>query len=323
MNLKTGIGKPGVAFAILIAFAMCVLSVIFHPVETSHVSYGLCLPSPEVWKIPRVGSWAINTAVFAGIVVLLFLLNKTYHFVRTTEPTLIALFLVIGASIPWFTQQLNTSMLLCIANVICLGIIFSSFDTHNATQQMFILGVVVGIGAMFQYAFVPMAVVYFLWALFMKVLRPREILAYLIGIICPYWITIGFGWIRFSDFQAPALIPLFNTSQDHSELIILLVAFGVATIVGFIVTIINSMKLYAGNIKVNAMNLCVSTLGAACAFCAIIDYENLPAYIISLFLACCVQFANICALWNPKMPWTVTAVPSLFYIALFVLSIVF
>lgn len=308
--------------AALVAFAMCVFSLIYHPVEIFPIRYGLCLPSPDAWISNSFWSWFVNLLILGGIAVLLWLLNKSYNFIRTTEPVLPALFLVMSASCPWFTESLNTGVLLCLANVLAAGIIFTSYDSKNATQQMFILGVVSGLGSMFQYAFLPMAVVYLLWALFMKVFRLKETLALIAGILCPYWIVLGTGWMNFSDITFPSLTPLFGNTPDHSDFLFLLLGIGLATGLGFIVTMINFMKLYAGNSKVNAMNLCMTTLGAASVICILVDFDNMPAYVITLYMTCAIQLANICALWNPKMPWLVTFLPSFTYVGLFVLNLI-
>ncbi|MCH5242375.1 MAG: hypothetical protein J1F67_08105 [Muribaculaceae bacterium] len=322
-SLKTGIGKTGVVLAALIAIAMCVLSFLFHPVDIAPIQYGLCLPSPDSWNFDPLWSWVVNTVLIGLIPLLTYLINKSYNFIRTTEPVFQALILVMAASSPWFTQSINTSVLLCLANVVCLGIIFGAYQAGNATQHMFTLGVVVGIGSMFQYAFLPMAMVYMLWSLFMKVLRIKETLAFIIGILCPYWITLGTGWLRLSDFHFPSITPLFNLTGDFSEFFVLLAGIALAAGIGFIITLINSIKLYAGNSMVNAMNLCISTLGGACVACIIVDYDNIMAYVVSLYLACALQIGNICALWNPKMPWLITALPAACYIGIFVCSMIF
>lgn len=321
MEFKGGIGRTGVDIAIACAIAMCVLSYLYHPVEIFPVEYGLCLPSPDIWGFEKFWSWLINSLLIGLIGILLFLINKSYNFIRTTEPALVALFLIMATSGPWFTQSLNTSVLLCLANVVCLGIIFDSYDSRNATQEMFTLGVVAGMGSMVQYAFLPMAVVYFLWALFMKVLRIKEVLAFLVGIVCPYWIALGVGWLHFSDFHFPSLTPLFSYPEDPSEFFILLSGIAFAAILGCVVALANSIKLYAGNSKVNAMNLCVSALGVASVICILVDFDNMHAYVTTLYMAAAVQVANICALWNPREPWLVTVLPSVAYIAIFICAL--
>lgn len=323
MDFKTGIGKTGVAMAIAVAIAMCVLSFIFHPIEIKPIQYGFCLPSPDSWGFDPFWSWLINTVLIGVIAFLLYLINRSYNFIRTTEPAMVVIFLIMAASSPWFTQELNTSILLCLANVVCMGILFDSYDARNATQEMFTIGVVIGFGSMVQYAFLPMAMVYLIWALFIKVLRIKETLAFIAGLICPYWILLGFGWLKFEDFHFPSINPLFTFSPNPEEFILLLSAIAIAAGIGFILTVINSMKLYAGNSKVNALNLCVSVLGAASVVCILVDFDNMAAYVATLYMACAVQLTNICALWNPRMPWLVSFIPSVAYIAIFVCCLIF
>lgn len=323
LDFNKGIGVTGVVMAAILAVTMCILSYLFHPVEIRPIQYGICLPSPDAWDFNPLGAWFINTILIGFITVLLFVVNKTYNFVRTTEPAMISIFLVMACSVPWFSQTLNTSVLLCLANVVCMGIIFDSYASRNATQELFIMGVVIGMGAMVQYAFLPMAVVFMLWTLFMKVMRVKETLAFLAGILCPYWIALGVGWLHFSDFHFPSLTPLFSNQQDPSEFFILLTAIALAAGVGFLCSVVNAIKLYAGNSRVNAMNLCVMAAGAVSVICILVDFDNMHAYVTTLFMACAIQLANICAIWNPRMPWLVTVLPSAAYISLFVLSLIF
>lgn len=315
---KTGIGKTGVALAAAVALAMGIVCYIFQPLEIEPIKYGLFLDSPDAWQIDSFLSWLINLGVIALIALLLHLFNRSYNFIRTPEPVLPAVFMVMAASSLWFIQSLNTSSLLCLVNVVCLGIIFDAYESKNATQQMFVLGVAPGLGAMFQYAFLPMACVYVLWALFMKVLRLKEILAFFSGLLCPYWIALGFGWLNFRDFHLPSLVTLFDTNRDYADIIFLLGGIGLAVIIGIIIGLPNFMKLYAGNSKVNAMNLCITALGISSLVCILVDYDNIPAYALSLYMTTAVQIANLCALWNIRREWVVTVLPGMLFIGLFI-----
>ena len=305
----------------LIAIAMSAASYVLQPVERSEGWYGICLPSPQLWGLPDLLSWLLNLMVILAVAILLFLINKHFNFVRTTEPALPAVFVIATASSPWFTEGLNTSTLLCLVNVVSLGIIFGAYDRKNATPQVFCIGFLTGLGSMFQYAFIPMIGVYFIWALFLKVLRLKETLALLIGLLCPYWIALGFGLISLHDFHLPTLIPFFGNDNDLTELFFLICGVGFATIASFLVSLVNGMKLYAGNSRVNAMNLCVTAMGLASVICILVDYENMTTYVVTLYVAMAVQAANICALWNLQQEWLVSAIPSVIYIGLFMASV--
>ena len=316
------IGKGGMWLAVILAVGMSLAAYFLAPVEPATVNYGICLPSPGLWNLPPFLSWLLNLTVIGVITAILFLTNKTYNFIRTTEPALSAIFLIAATSLPWFTEYLNTSSLLCLVNVVSLGIIFGAYDRKNATQQIFVMGAMLGAGSMFQYAFLPMIPLYFLWALFLKVLRVKESLAFLLGIVSPYWITLGLGLVSFHDFHLPSLSPFFGSTADKTELLYLLIAAGFAAISGFLLSLTNGMKLYAGNSRVYVMNLCVMAMGLAAIICIFTDYENLTAYVMTLVVAMAVQFANICALWPVRLLWVVTAVPASVFLTLFVLSII-
>lgn len=317
MTDRFGIGKGGMVLVLAVAFAMTLLAFIFKPVSIAPVPYGVCLPSPDEWEIASFLSWIINTLLIGLIATLLYLINKSYNFIRSTEPVLPALFLLFTCSNAWCTQSLNTSTLLCIFNVLGIGIIFSTYDCRNATQQLFTIGAVLGVGSMIQYAFFPMVIVVLVWTGIMKIFRLKEILAFFGGIFCPYWIAFGFGWIDFSDLRFPSLVSLFTDSRDHADILFLISEVAIAAAVGFILCIINSVKLYAGNSKINAMNMCITVSGLISLLCMVIDYENMPAYIMTLFMTVAVQFANICALWNVRHQWLVTTVPGIIYVLLF------
>lgn len=304
--------------AIAVAIAMALLVYFYRPVEFLPLSYGICLPSPDMWQIQPLVSWLINVLLIGLTTLIIYLLNKSYNFVRTTEPVLPSLFLIFSCSNPWSVQELNTSVFLCLINIVGIGIIFGSYDQRNATHQMFTIGVLWGIGSMFQYAFLPMIFVGLLWAGFMKVFRLKEILAFFGGIVCPFWIAYGFGIITFDDFHFPALVSLFDTTKDQTDIFFLLLGIGLATFSGFILWLMESFRLYAGNSRVNAMNLCITVLGGASVICMAVDYENFTSYTMTLYFTVAVQYANICALWHHiSRPWLVTAIPSFLYILLF------
>lgn len=322
MKRDIGIGKSGLVLTMIVALAMTILVLLFRPVDIVAEPYGVCLPSPNQWELPFFLSWLINTLLIGVVTLILYLLNRGFNFVRTTEPALPAIFLLLTCSTPWCSQGLNTSTILCLVYVVSLGVIFNTYSVKNATQQLFVIGAIIGLGSMFQYAFVPMMFIVILWALFMKVFRLKEILAFFIGILCPYWIALGLGLIEFSDFRFPSIVPLFDNDHNHSDIILLIAQVGLAAAFGFILWIANSMKLYAGNSKVNAMNLCIASTGVAAIICMLVDYENLPAYIMILYMAVAVQLSNLCALWHIREQWLVTAIPGLVYILLFVGTLV-
>lgn len=318
MTQIKGIGKTGMVLAAIAAGTMCVLSYLFGPESRLSGELGICLRSPNLWELPPLWSWAINTAGIALITIGAFLLNRHFNFIRSTQPVLPALFLVLTASNPWITGYLSTSTLVCAVNLMSLSVLFGCFKKRNATQEMFLIGTMISVGSMVQYAFIPYIIPYIIGAIVMKAFRLKEFLAMTMGILAPYWVGLGLGIIHPDWFRMPEITNLFRGFAAAPDLFILMASVGIASFFGVLLGLNNSIKLYAGNSRINALNMAVSLVGATSILCVIIDFSNMMAYIATLYFTVGVQVANLCALWHIRREWIVTAVPAVIYIGFFI-----
>lgn len=314
-------GKTGMLIAAATAAAMCVLSFVFQPERPLPAQTGLCLPSPGEWHLPVLWSWIINTSLLGLITIGAWLLNRTFNFIRSTEPVMPALFLLLTSSNPWITGELSSSLIICSVNLIWITILFTAYDSKNATQPLFAVATFISIGSMFQYAFLPMGLAALIGALIMKVLRFKELATFLLGLISPYWIALGFGWIKFSEFRLPEPLPLFSGSYDGTTLFLLMLSVGVAIFIGVMTGFAVGLRLYAGNSKVNAMNGVITWTGIISVICILIDFNNIFAYLATLYLAVAVQLANLCALWQFRHEWLVTFLPGTVFVTFFILML--
>ncbi len=228
------------------------------------------------------------------------------------------MFLILAASNPWTDAYLTASTLLCAANLIVLGVAFSCYRSPNATQEMFIIGTIYSLGSMCQYAFLPFLLPVIIGAIIMKAFRVKEALAMLMGIVAPYWVGIGFGLLPLDSFRLPELSNLFGGFVETPDLIVILSSIGVAMFLGLLLGFNNSMKLYAGNSRVNALNMMISLMGVVSKVCFIVDFSNMMAYLATLYVAVAVQIANLCALWNFKREWVICLVPAVIYVGFFI-----
>lgn len=317
MTVHHGIGKGGLAIAALTAAAMCCATLFFSPGHHLEGMLGICLPSPNLWQIPRIWSWAANTFLLGLCSAALWLLNRHYNFIRSTEPVLPAMFLIMAASSPLTDVTLDSSTLICFANILSTAVLFSCYRKQNATQEMFIIGTFVAIGSMTQYAFLPFLLPFCAGALVMKAFRVKEFLALGMGLIAPYWIGLGFGLVTPGDFRLPELGNLFDGFADSQDLFTLLLAVGITAFSGFFLGLNNFLKLYAGNSRVNALNLVISMTGLTAIVCMVLDFTNMTAYWATLCYATAAQLANLCALWNFRSAWIVSLVAAIIYISLF------
>lgn len=321
MAKQKEMGKGGMLLCALAMIAMCTVSFLLRPDRRISGELGICLPSPNLWNINPVSSWIINTVLLGGCAAAGFFLNRRYNFIRSTHPVLTSLFLVLSASNPWITGYLSSSTLLCVVNLLCISIMFRSFRSGNATQELFVIGTFISVGSMFQYAFLPMLIAYVGAAIVMKVFRIKEFLAMSMGLLAPYWVGVGLGLIPLGNFSMPQLTNLFDDYAHASELLVLLLSVGLAIFAGVVLGLNNSIKLYAGNSRVNAMNLTINFVGLVCSICVIVDFSNMMAYLATLYFTVAVQVANLCALWNVRREPLVVAVPVIIYIGFFIAMI--
>lgn len=318
---KRGIGKRELSLAIGLSLLMCVAAYILQPERALTGNLGICLPSPNLWNINPVSSWLINTVLIGGIAAGGFFLNRSFNFIRSTEPVLPAMFLIFVGACPWITYNLSASTIICGVNLLALSVMFGIYKSPNATQELFTVATLLSVGSMFQYAFIPFIIPYVIGAIVMKAFRIKECLAFLMGLVAPYWVGIGLGLLPPEQFTMPEFTNLFSDFTQTSEIYVLTAEAAIGVVIGAVLALNNSMKLYAGNSMVNAMNMCITLIGGMCVICMCIDFSNLMAYIATFFFTVAVQLANLCALWQIKREWLVLLIPALIYIALFLTAI--
>lgn len=321
MTRYKGIGKSGMVLAAVAATAMCVIAFLYAPDSRLSGELGICLPSPNLWGIPALWSWIANVALIMAITIGTFLLNRHFNFIRSTQPVLPAMFVIMVCSNPFITTYLSASTLVCAINLVSLSVLFGCYKIRNATQQMFLIGTLFSIGSMCQYAFIPFIIPHMIGAIIMKSFRIKELLAMGMGIIAPYWVGVGLGLVPLEAFRMPEISNLFNGFAPSADLFILMVSVGVAAFFGLLLGLNNSIKLYAGNSRVNALNMTVSLVGVTSIICIVIDFSNMMSYIATLYLTFAVQVANLCALWNFKREWLIVFVPAVIYTGFFLAMI--
>ena len=281
---------------------------------------GLCI-SLSTNAIPHLLACGINTLMIALAIILAFFFNKKHSFVRSTEALLPTAMAVILASNPVNTSYFGAPVVMLIVNLVCLDIMMKTYGSENATTSMFAVATYLSVGSMVQYAFLPFMAVYPVMALMAKTLRIRESVAYLMGLIAPYWVALGFGLISFSDFSMPQFLSDLP-DPDGNYLPLVLISLGTLALVGLIMTINNAMLIYAGNMRVRTFNNMINLLGFASGIFMIIDFDNFGAYASTLCFAVAVQVSNFFAMRRiPQSPVWFWGLLSLF-MALFIFMLI-
>lgn len=317
-DLTAGPGSmtAGAVAAILMIAATALLM----PSLRSDAELGLCLTLPTDLLPPILGC-GINALMIALAVVLAFFFNKKHSFVRSTEPILPTAMAVILASNPVNTSYLGTPVVMLLVNLVCLDIMMKSYGTENATNSMFAVATYLSVGSMIQYAFLPLMLIYPVMGVMAKVMRLKETVAYVMGLVAPYWVGLGLGLISIFDFRVPRfLVDIPNA--DGNFLLLVFISLCTLALVGIVMTINNAMVIYAGNLKVQSFNNMINLLGLTCGVCMLIDFDNFGAYASSFCFAVAVQISNFFAMRRlPQSPIWFWGLLSLF-IALFLFMLI-
>lgn len=319
--MTSGMGRGGVTLTIALALVLSIVALEFDVSHPLTISTGLCLPAPTMWSLPHIAAWSVNLTLMLASSAALFFLNKAYSIVPGSSSILPGIFLLMGASIPWISNTLTSSSILCLSMACIIALLFSVFRSNNATQEMFVIATIISLGSMIQYAFLMMIVPIIVIAVMFKCLRFKELIALGLGIVAPYWVALGLGIIDIQDLKIPRLANIFSGVIPPSLLFAGLLNVAFTAVISIILGLYNAVKLYAGNTRRRLFNMAFNIIGIASIVCMVIDYNNLSAYLLTFYMSAALQYADLFALWNIRHEWIWTLALCLIYISFFTLSI--
>ncbi len=299
-----------VAAAIMIA-----ATALFMPSLGPQNEFGICFSLPTNF-LPAKWECGVNAILIVVAILLAIIFNKKHSFVKSTETLLPTAMIVLLASNPANTSYLGTPIVMLIVNLVCLDMMMRAYNTENATTTMFAVATYLSLGSMVEYAFLPLMIVYPFMAIIDKILRIKEFVAYIIGIVAPYWVALGLGLISFYDFRVPNFLanpPI----ADGNYLLMVFISLGTLALVELMMSLNNAMLIYAGNMKVRRFNNMINLLGFSCILFMVADFDNFGAYASTFCFAGAVQISNFFAMRRiPQSPIWFWGLLSLF-IALF------
>lgn len=319
MNKEHTAGPASVVAGILAGICMIAAGWFFLPSSRPAGALGICLPSPNLWPSFE-WEYALNALLIGGAVLFTFLLNKKYAFVKGAETMLPTAMCVLLTANPLMTSYFGTPVIMLLANLICLWTLMGVYRAHNATNAMFVVATYLSLGSMFQYAFLPMMIIWPVLAIMIKVLRIKELMAYFMGLVAPYWIALGFGLVTFSDFNIPQFFTPLPAVDTGEYFFFIMLSLGTMGLIGLMMSLNNAMMIYSGSVRVRIFNNMINLLGLWCFLCMLVDFGNLAAYASTFTFAVSVQIANFFAIRRiPRSSvwfWSLLSVFILYYIFL-------
>lgn len=280
--------------------ALCVLIMIANallaPMVTTDSFMGFCLPSPNLWLHDHIVSHVVNALLVFGAVPFIALLNKQYNFVQGGGMVMPAVFILFSSINFFVSSEFCSATVVLWLTLLSLWSLFGTAGKSNATQDYFLIATFLSVGSMVQYAFIPGIAAFLIAGFIIRSLHPKELMAYLLGLVAPYWVAVGLGLVPLQYFRLPQFSNLFTEVGSRTDLFVMIVGMGIAFLISALICMNNAVRLYAGNSTIRRYNNAINVAGFLSALCMMIDFNNLFAYagILNFFMA--VQLGNLFAL---------------------------
>lgn len=309
-----------IAFASLSVILLILTLLFFTPLSTAG-DLGLCLLSPNQWNLPRFAGWFINAVLIFLSAFIFTSANKKYNFIQEATPVMGLAMLILLACNCISTAALTTSTLLLFTNVLCMYVILTTFEEQNATREFFVIATLPAIGAMFQYAFLWMIPVYIAAGFMMKSFRVKELIAFIFGLAAPYWIVFGLGIVPLDAFRTPDSLTVFNREAVNNEIFYSLLGVGIMAVIGFILSLYNSVRLFSRNSRLRCMHLCFNFMGYMAILATILDFNNFEAFSGTICLWLAIQTATLLNLYNIRHSTAALTILFIIFLPLYILML--
>lgn len=252
---------------------------------------GLALSSANEWFGNGIVDFAAAITGFAACAFTMVLLCKVFNVLRSLTWLYIALFAVMQMATPDLAVQFYSGTLLSVAVGAGLLLLFSCYRNPNPSGPVFLIFLGLSFLTATQYSFALYIPVFLIGCAQMRIFNGRTLTAALLGIICPWWIMIGFGLISPSDIHLPALVSVFSVIDYHDTLLLLATA-GLTAFLTILSFVLNVLRTIAYNARARAINgvfalLSLTTIAAMC-----VDFHNLLSYIPLLNFCAALQVAH-------------------------------
>lgn len=234
--------------------------------------------------VSLVGALLLTGVIMWGMAVV----NSTFNLLRTSSPLFIGVFAVMEAASPIISIRLCSGLMVALVVLTAMGLMYSVYQQPViGTKRVFLTFLLLSVGSMGQYAFVGYIPVFVAACVQMRCFTFRVLLSALIGLLVPWWIGWGFGWIKAADILFPAGLSVFSQLDtiDAAQLTAVLV---ITVISGFALTLSNMVKIYSYNSRSRSFNGLLLIVTIATLLLTMVDFGNIAAYLP--LLNCCVAY---------------------------------
>lgn len=230
----------------------------------------------------------VALAAIGIIMGLMTFINGAFNLLRTSSILFVGVFAFMEAASPIISTRFGSGMIVA-AGVLCaMALMYTTYQQPvTGTKRTFLVFTLLSAGSMLQYAFVAYLPVFLAGCAQMRCFTFRSLLAAVAGMVVPWWILLGMGFITFDDIVFPTGLSIFSQlgSAGTAQLAAVI---AVTVIAGFTLTLTNMVKIYNYNARSRSFTGLLVTVTIATLLLTMIDFANILAYLT--LLNCCVAF---------------------------------
>lgn len=255
---------------------------------TLHADDGIIWPPADLWLSSGTTAMSVSMALTAITAYLSVILSREFNLMRGTSVLHVGIFMVMQAANPSVIDSLTNGTILALVLIICQFTLFPVFHRPDATRPVFLMFLILSLGAMSGMAYIWFLPVMLIGLIQMRALNPRSITASVLGMVTVPWILIGMGITSPETFRWPEFGPCVSAGAIMAD-IPAAVAIGLSILMALTFGFGSMLTTYGYNSRGRAYNGFIDILTIATIVLIIADYAHFPAYADTLNLCAAYQ----------------------------------
>lgn len=265
---------------------------IVRPAMASVTGWGPLASPPATWfdGMP-VASLCVGFGLNLFVAFILIYINKHYNVLRSISLLFAGLFLVMETALPSLTVRMSDGIFITLILLFALLPLYTAFQRPDRTRRVFISFCVVSAGALVDVTCAAYFLALFLGCFQMRCTTLHSVFAAILGMITPWWIAWGFGWLDIGEVRLPEFVSLFSV-LDGMKLAQVLVYACTSLVLGIGFGMFNLLKIYSYNARTRAYNGFLTVLALTTVALMLLDYNRLVIYLPTLNVCTAIQMGH-------------------------------
>lgn len=238
-----------------------------------------------------------NFALLLIISLYMLLLDRRFQFLGGMSSLYATLFIAFSMAIPQVCLQPCTGIAIALILLLCTHYLFSLYDEPQARTRIYLIFTILSALSMVTTVTIYAIPLFIVGVVQMRAMNIKGALAAIGGIITPYWITIGTGFISIEALEFPLPLSIWALWGNLPAYLlcvaaIILLAFGSIGI--------NMMHLLKQRLRTRAYNgfIIISLLWTALMI--VVDCGSAIAYIPMLCVCAAMQISHLYSASNNR-----------------------